>query len=120
MNAMTDFATWTPDHWTDVGAVTDIPLRGARRVPTPEGDIAVFRTGDGQVFALRDQCPHKGGPLSQGIVHGHAVACPLHNWNIDLASGEPMGADKGKGCTPVVPLRVEGGRIFLASKRRAA
>jgi nitrite reductase (NADH) small subunit len=120
MNAMTDFATWTPDHWTDVGAVTDIPLRGARRVPTPEGDIAVFRTGDGQVFALRDQCPHKGGPLSQGIVHGHAVACPLHNWNIDLASGEPMGADKGKGCTPVVPLRVEGGRIFLASKRRVA
>ena len=120
MNAMTDFATWTPDHWTDVGAVTDIPLRGARRVPTPEGDIAVFRTGDGQVFALRDQCPHKGGPLSQGIVHGHAVACPLHNWNIDLASGEPMGADKGKGCTPVVPLRVEGGRILLASKRRAA
>ena len=120
MNAMTDFATWTPDHWTDVGAVTDIPLRGARRVPTPEGDIAVFRTGDGQVFALRDQCPHKGGPLSQGIVHGHAVACPLHNWNIDLSSGEPMGADKGKGCTPVVPLRVEGGRIFLGSKRKAA
>ena len=120
MNAMTDFATWTPDHWTDVGAVTDIPLRGARRVPTPEGDIAVFRTGDGQVFALRDQCPHKGGPLSQGIVHGHAVACPLHNWNIELATGEPMGADKGKGCSPVIPLRVEGGRIFLASKRRVA
>ena len=120
MNAMTDFTAQGPGVWTDVGAVTDIPLRGARRVPTPEGDIAVFRTGDGRVFALRDQCPHKGGPLSQGIVHGHAVACPLHNWNIDLASGEPMGADKGKGCTPVVPLRVEGGRIFLASKRRAA
>ena len=120
MNAMTDFATWTPDHWTDVGAVTDIPLRGARRVPTPEGDIAVFRTGDGHVFALRDQCPHKGGPLSQGIVHGHAVTCPLHAWNIDLSTGEPMGADKGKGCTPTVPLRVEGGRILLGSKRKAA
>ena len=113
MNAMTDFTTWTPDHWTDVGAVTDIPLRGARRVPTPEGDIAVFRTGDGRVFALRDQCPHKGGPLSQGIVHGHAVACPLHNWSISLASGEPLGADRGKGCTPVVPLRVEAGRLLL-------
>jgi nitrite reductase (NADH) small subunit len=115
MNAMTDFT-----NWTDVGAVTDIPLRGARRVPTPEGDIAVFRTGDGKVFALRDACPHKGGPLSQGIVHGHAVACPLHNWNIDLSSGEPMGADKGKGCAPVIPLRVEGGRILLGSKRKAA
>ncbi len=115
MNAMTDFTAWT-----DVGAVTDIPLRGARRVPTPEGDIAVFRTGDGQVFALRDACPHKGGPLSQGIVHGHAVTCPLHSWVIDLASGEPTGADRGKGCAPVVPLRIEGGRILLGSKARAA
>jgi nitrite reductase (NADH) small subunit len=100
--------------WIDVGAVTDIPLRGARRVPTPTGDIAVFRTGDGGVFALRDLCPHKGGPLSQGIVHGHAVTCPLHAWNIDLATGEPTGADKGKGCAPTVPLRLEAGRILLA------
>jgi nitrite reductase (NADH) small subunit len=115
MNAISDLT-----NWTDVGAVTDIPLRGARRVPTPEGDIAVFRTGDGRVFALRDQCPHKGGPLSQGIVHGHAVTCPLHNWNIALDTGEAMGADKGKGCAPVVPLRVQGGRILLASRRRAA
>ena len=99
--------------WTDVGAVTDIPLRGARRVPTPRGDIAVFRTGDGAVYALKDACPHKAGPLSQGIVHGRAVACPLHNWSIDLASGEAMGADRGKGCTPVVPLEVREGRIFL-------
>ena len=102
-----------PLSWTDVGAVTDVPLRGARRVPTRNGDVAIFRTGDGRVFALMDRCPHKGGPLSQGIVHGHAVACPLHNWNIELATGEPMGADKGKGCTPVVPLRVEDGRLLL-------
>ena len=115
MNAMTDFTAWT-----DVGAVTDIPLRGARRVPTPEGDIAVFRTGDGQVFALRDQCPHKHGPLSQGIVVGQSVACPLHNWLIDLASGEPVGADAGKGCTPVVPLMIEAGRIFISAGARAS
>ena len=101
--------------WIDVGAVTDIPLRGARRVPTPHGDIAVFRTGDGGVFALMDACPHKGGPLSQGIVHGHAVACPLHNWTIDLTTGEPTGADRGKGCAPTVPLKLEGGRILLAA-----
>ena len=121
MNAiMIEPQLWTPDDWTDVGAVTDIPLRGARRVPTPIGDIAVFRTGDGAVFALRDACPHKGGPLSQGIVHGHQVTCPLHSWNIDLATGEPTGADKGKGCAPTVPLRIEGGRILLGSQRRAA
>lgn len=102
-----------PTVWTDVGAVTDIPARGARRVPTPDGDIAVFRTGDGRIFALKDACPHKGGPLSQGIVHGHAVACPLHNWSIDLATGEPLGADRGKGCAPVARVRVEGGRILV-------
>jgi nitrite reductase (NADH) small subunit len=112
--------TAEPLAWTDVGAVSDVPLRGARRVPTRDGDIAVFRTGDGRVFALRDACPHKGGPLSQGIVHGHSVACPLHNWTIDLATGEPTGADRGKGCAPSVPLRIEGGRILLGAMRRAA
>lgn len=100
--------------WIDVGAVTDVPRRGARRVSTPRGDIAIFRTGDGEVFALRDQCPHKGGPLSQGIVHGRTVTCPLHAFNIDLATGEPTGADAGKGCTPTVALRVENGRLLLA------
>lgn len=99
--------------WTDVGAVTDIPRRGARRVPSPRGDIAIFRTGDGQVFALMDSCPHKGGPLSQGIVHGAAVTCPLHGRVIDLASGELTGADKGHGCAQVVPLEVLDGRLFL-------
>jgi nitrite reductase (NADH) small subunit len=102
-----------PIRWIDVGPVTDVPLRGARRVPTPAGDVAIFRTGDGRVFALMDRCPHKGGPLSQGIVHGHAVACPLHNWQIELASGEAMGADRGKGCAPVVPVEVRDGRIWL-------
>jgi len=102
-----------PILWTDVGAVGDIPPRGARRVPTADGDVAIFRTGDGRFFALKDRCPHKGGPLSQGIVHGAAVACPLHNWSIDLATGEPLGADRGKGCTPVVPLQVQGGRLLL-------
>jgi nitrite reductase (NADH) small subunit len=102
-----------PTTWTDVGAVTDVPLRGARRVPTRGGDVAIFRTGDGQLFALVDRCPHKGGPLSQGIVHGHAVACPLHNWSISLGTGHPLGADAGKGCAPTVPLQVRNGRIYL-------
>jgi len=99
--------------WTDVGAVTDIPRRGARRAPSPQGDIAIFRTGDGQVFALLDRCPHKGGPLSQGIVHGQSVTCPLHSRVIDLATGEGVGADKGMGCAPVIPLEVRDGRLWI-------
>ena len=101
--------------WVDVGAAVDVPRRGARRVATPRGDIAIFRTGDNEIFALLDQCPHKKGPLSQGIIHGRSVTCPLHAWNIDLATGEATGADAGKGCAPTVTVRVEDGRILLAS-----
>ena len=102
--------------WFDVGAVEDIPFRGARRLRRPDGDIALFRTGDGKIFALEDRCPHKAGPLSDGIVSGHAVACPLHSWMIDLRSGKPLGADAGKGCTPVVPVLVEAGRVFIPAR----
>lgn len=107
--------------WIYIGAVTDIPLRGSRTVSVAGGDdVAVFRTGDGAVFALLDRCPHKAGRLSQGIVHGHAVTCPLHNWRIALASGEAQGADSG--CTPVIPVRVEDERVMLcvASALKAA
>jgi nitrite reductase (NADH) small subunit len=99
--------------WIDVGAVADVPVLGSRVVHAPCGNIAVFKAADGTLFALRDRCPHKGGPLSQGIVHGHAVTCPLHNWVISLETGEAQGADHG--CTHTIPLRVEGTRILLAA-----
>ena len=98
--------------WLDIGGLNDIPARGSRTVTVAGGDdIAVFRTGTDAVFALIDRCPHKQGRLSQGIVHGEAVACPLHNWRISLATGEALGEDHG--CTPVVPVRIEDGRILL-------
>lgn len=97
--------------WIDVGPLESIPPLGARVVVTDEGDIAVFRTGDDQVFALRDSCPHEGGPLSQGIVYGHRVACPLHNWSIELASGDAVGPDEG--CAGRYEARVTGGRIAI-------
>ena len=97
--------------WVDVGALADIPVRGARVVKTAAGCIAVFRTSENTAHALEDRCPHKGGPLSQGIVHGTSVTCPLHNWVISLTTGEAQGADKGKVTT--IPLRVEGGRLLI-------
>jgi nitrite reductase (NADH) small subunit len=98
--------------WLDIGWLHEIPVRGSRTVPVDGGEeIAVFRTGDNQVFALVNRCPHKGGPLSQGIVHGHSVACPLHNWNIALRTGEAQGNDKG--CTPVIPVKVNAGRVLI-------
>ncbi len=98
--------------WIEVGELEEIPKRGARVVTTPQGDIAVFRTSDDQVFALRDHCPHKGGPLSQGIVHDHKVTCPLHNWEIALDTGEAVAPDEG--CVAKYPIKLEGSKVFLA------
>ncbi len=83
-------------NWIEICSVTDIPLRGARIVKTAVGCVALFRTEEDEVFATSDRCPHKGGPLSEGIVHGKAVTCPLHNWVFSLETGEAQGADKGQ------------------------
>lgn len=97
--------------WFEIGKIDDIPVRGARCVMTPQGRIGVFRTADDQVYAIEDHCPHRGGPLSQGIVHGASVTCPLHNWVISLETGQAQGADEGAVRT--IPVRLEGGRILL-------
>jgi len=99
------------DDWFEVGSVEEIPRLGSRVVRTAHGDVAVFRAGDGTLFALADRCPHKGGPLSQGIVYGHTVACPLHNWCIELASGCAVAPDEG--ATRSYPVKVEEGVIYL-------
>ncbi len=100
------------DQWVVVGTISDIPKLGARVVRLEAGDIAVFRTADDKIFALRDQCPHKGGPLSQGIVHGDRVACPLHDWKISLNSGIAVAPDEG--CAARFPIRLEGETIYLS------
>lgn len=105
-------------NWIEIAKLEDIPRLGARVLRTDTMDIAVFRTAADQVFALRDRCPHQGGPLSQGIVHGATVTCPLHNWKIDLASGEAQGPDEG--CTHRFPVKVENGVVYLALKAREA
>ena len=97
--------------WINICNLEDIPRLGSRVVKTSNGDIAVFRTSDDQVFALYDKCPHKGGPLSQGIVHDHKVTCPLHNWVIELDSGCAVPPDEG--CSHRVPARLEDGMVSI-------
>ncbi len=99
-------------NWIAIGDLSDIPLRGARCVKTPQGKIAVFRTTENEVFAIEDHCPHKGGPLSQGIVHAKSVTCPLHNWVISLETGKALGADEGEVRT--IPVLNEDGLLFIA------
>jgi nitrite reductase (NADH) small subunit len=98
--------------WIEIGTLEDIPQMGARVIETKNGDIAVFRTADDDVFALRDECPHKQGPLSQGIVHGKKVACPLHDWKINLDTGMAVAPDEG--CAASYPVKNENGKILLS------
>ena len=103
--------------WIDIGALADIPQQGARMVKTAAGCVAVFRTASDQVFAIDDRCPHKGGPLSEGIVHGTSVTCPLHAWVFNLETGMAQGADEGS--VNSYPARIEAGRILLDATRLA-
>ncbi|MDH5369590.1 MAG: nitrite reductase small subunit NirD [Gammaproteobacteria bacterium] len=98
--------------WIEVGTLNEIPKLGARVVQREEGDIAVFRTADDNVFALRDKCPHKGGQLSQGIVLGDRVACPLHDWKIGLDNGMAIAPDDG--CAASFPIKMDGEKIMLS------
>ena len=99
--------------WIRICDIGDIPRLGARVVPRPaEVNIAVFRTEDDEVYALTDRCPHRGGPLSQGIVYGQRVACPLHNWTVELDSGCAVAPDAG--CVQRFPVKVEAGAIYLS------
>jgi len=105
--------------WKKICLVNDIPVLGSRRVARPQGlDVAVFRNSEDKVFALLDRCPHKGGPLSQGIVFGTSVACPLHNWSIGLCDGQAAAPDEG--CTPRFAVKVEDGQVFLDADELAA
>ncbi|MEK8030505.1 nitrite reductase small subunit NirD [Ideonella sp. DXS29W] len=106
------------NHWKAICRVEDIPVLGARRVTRAEGPaVAVFRNEQGEVFALLDRCPHKGGPLSQGIVFGRSVACPLHNWTIGLCDGVAAAPDEG--CTPKFAVAVLDGVVHLDERELA-
>jgi nitrite reductase (NADH) small subunit len=103
--------------WIEIGGLDDIPRLGARVVRRNGTNIAVFRTEDDEVFALEDRCPHRGGPLSQGLVHGCRVTCPLHNLVLDLKTGTAVAPDEG--ATRTIPVKLEEGRIFLGLGARA-
>ena len=97
--------------WEQVCALDEIPLLGSRVIERDGDNIALFRPAAGRVFALADRCPHKGGPLSQGIVAGDTVTCPLHGWNISLDSGNACAPDEG--CARTFPVRIVSDAVWL-------
>lgn len=102
----------TDAEWKLLCRIDDIPPLGSRVVKSPAGKLAVFRAADDEIFAVHDRCPHRGGPLSQGLVAGKTVTCPMHSWKIDLQTGEAVAPDKG--CTKSFRVKVEGGQVYLA------
>ncbi|HEC26335.1 MAG TPA: nitrite reductase small subunit NirD [Gammaproteobacteria bacterium] len=102
--------------WLEIGKIEDIPKLGSRVVKRAEGDIAIFRNSDNEVFALLNRCPHKGGPLSEGIVYGKTVTCPMHNWCLGLNNGEAVAPDEG--CAPTYPIKIEGEKVFLSLQQQ--
>ncbi len=98
-------------NFIDIGLVKDIPQQGARLVKTGHGCVAIFRTAEDKIFAIDDKCPHKGGPLSNGIQHGESITCPLHNWVFDLNTGVAQGVDEGEVRT--YEVKVEDGHILI-------
>ena len=97
--------------WHKVCRVDDIPRLGARTVRGAGCGVALFRTADDRVFALADKCPHRGGPLSQGIVHGSRVTCPLHDWTVELETGIAVAPDEGG--TSCYPVRIEDESVLV-------
>lgn len=98
--------------WLRVGLLSEIPRMGAKTLEASIGRVAVFRTSDDQIFALEDACPHRGGPLSQGIVSGCKVYCPLHDWCIELQSGQAVAPDVGH--TGTLAVRIEDNAVYVA------
>lgn len=97
--------------WYKITEVENVPYMGSRIVEIGETEVAIFKTKNGSIFAISNICPHKKGKLSEGLVHDSIVTCPLHNWDIDLASGEALGNDTG--CTNVYESKVENQIIYL-------
>ena len=98
--------------WVRITGIENIPLREGRGVQIAGHDIAIFNLGD-RILAVENKCPHRGGPLADGIVSGSNVVCPLHAWKVDLASGEVVNQSMNAPCIKTYATRFENGVVLL-------
>jgi nitrite reductase (NADH) small subunit len=105
--------------WVCITDVENVPLREGRSVHVVGHSIAIFNLGD-RFLAVENRCPHRGGPLADGILAEGAVVCPLHAWKVDLATGSVTNRPDHAGCVETFPTRVEGGLIFLELSVRSS
>lgn len=100
------------NRWVRIASTDAIPLREGRAVQIAGHEIAVFSLGD-RFLAVENKCPHRGGPLADGIISGNNIVCPLHAWKIDLASGEVLNQAADTKCIRTFATRVEDGILLL-------
>lgn len=98
--------------WIRIARCRDIPLREGRAVIIGGREVAIFNLGD-RFLAVENRCPHKGGPLADGIVSGSTVVCPLHAWKMSLETGKGVGGPSATNCVETFQTRVEGEVILL-------
>lgn len=98
--------------WVRITAVENIPLREGRAVQVGGHVVAIFNLGD-RFLALENRCPHRGGPLADGIVSAGTVVCPLHAWKVDLTTGSVTNQPESPQCVKTFPARVEADAIFV-------
>ena len=108
-------------NWIRVTPVENVPPREGRAVLIGDREIALFNLGPStalgagdQFLATDNQCPHKGGPLCDGIVTGSSVVCPLHGWKVSLNTGQVERPAHGKDhCVTTYPTRIEDGVVLI-------
>ena len=98
--------------WVRIAYCRDIPVREGRPVKVGNREVAIFNLGD-RFLAVENRCPHKGGPLADGIVSGAAVVCPLHAWKMSLETGNGVNGPSALSCVETFSTRVEGGIVLL-------
>jgi len=98
--------------WIRVTNVENIPLREGRAVEVGGHIVAIFNLGD-RFLAVGNRCPHRGGPLADGIVSAATVVCPLHGWKVDLTTGSVTNQPENPQCAKTFPTRMEAGMVFV-------
>lgn len=99
------------DTWYKITSINEIPKMGSRVVQINETEIAIFKTNKNEIFALNNQCPHQQGKLSEGLIHGDVVTCPLHNTDISLENGKALG--ENYGCTNKYETKIDNDFVYL-------
>src|SRR5213080_4241002 len=94
-----------------VATIDEIPEKLGKTVQIGSHGIAIFRLANGEIRAIENRCPHKGGVLAEGMVSGEHVFCPMHDWKISLKDGKVQAPDTG--CVKTYETEIKDGNVIV-------